>query len=227
MKDVAKGVLHSVEIPLHEAFLNGFLFIPERPIGLVLFVHGSGSSRFSSRNKYVAEELHRFGLGTLLFDLLTPDEEAVDNYTREYRFDIMLLAQRLIAAAHWSLNQLRDYRLPLGYFGSSTGGAAALVAAAAEPELVKVIVSRGGRPDLAKNALSRVTAPTLLIVGELDEVVIELNQIAMQQMECQTQLEIIQGATHLFEEPGKLEEVAQLTANWFKTHFLLNKPFEI
>ncbi|WP_133130597.1 dienelactone hydrolase family protein [Legionella yabuuchiae] len=211
-----QGKQHEVEIPNRGDVLDGFLLIPEQPKGIVLFVHGSGSSRFSSRNQYVANYLNQSNLATLLFDLLTPDEEAVDVYTREYRFDIGLLATRLIEVTKWSHSQFPN--LNIGYFGSSTGGAAALMAAAYQKEEVKAIVSRSGRPDLAGEYLPTVETPTLLIVGELDDVVIDLNKQAMSQMHCGNKLEIVPGATHLFEEPGTLDEVAKLTKNWFLKH---------
>jgi dienelactone hydrolase len=182
---------------------------------LVVFAHGSGSSRFSPRNRFVAGVLEEAGLATLLIDLLTPQEEAVDELTRHLRFDIRLLAERLVAASEWARQQPDTEHLPIGYFGASTGAGAALVAAAQRPDLVGAIVSRGGRPDLAGPALPLVKAPTLLIVGGRDEVVIELNQRAFDQLRCEKRLEIVQGATHLFEEPGTLEQVARLARDWF------------
>lgn len=195
--------------------LDGDLSIPPMPRGIVAFAHGSGSSRKSPRNQFVAGELQHGGFATLLMDLLTREEERIDDITAGLRFDINLLAQRLIGAARWLKEQQDMTALPLGYFGASTGGAAALVAAAADPASVTAVVSRGGRPDLAGEALPRVMAPTLLIVGGNDEVVIEMNQSALQNLRCTRQLEIIPGATHLFEEPGKLEMVADLALNWF------------
>jgi len=183
--------------------------------GLVLFVHGSGSSRHSPRNQFVARTLNQAGLATLLFDLLTPDEESVDVYTREHRFDIGLLAERLVCATKWAKQQKETRDLRIGYFGSSTGGAAALVAAAELPNEVSAVVSRGGRPDLAGDALPKVKAPTLLIVGGEDHVVIELNERARAQMKCECKIDIVPGATHLFEEPGALEKVAKLASDWF------------
>ena len=208
-----------VQIPAGRAVLSGNLTIPENAIALVLFAHGSGSSRHSPRNRFVARTLNRAGLGTLLFDLLTPEEEALDIYTREHRFNISLLAERLVYATKWARQQeeTRDQRI--GYFGSSTGGAAALVAAAELPQDVGAVVSRGGRPDLAGDALSKVQAPTLLIIGGNDDIVIELNEIARDQMRCEVKLEIIPGATHLFEESGALEQVAKLASEWFSLHF--------
>ena len=184
----------------------------------MLFVHGSGSSRFSTRNQYVAHQLNEANLGTLLFDLLTPDEDRIDNVTREFRFDIGLLASRLIDVTNWCQTQSQIEDLNIGYFGASTGGGAALVAAAALPKVVNAVVSRGGRPDLAADSLSRVSAPTLLIVGGEDDVVISLNESAMSQMHCVKKLEIVPRATHLFEEPGTLDEVARLAKSWFVTY---------
>ena len=204
-----------VRIPAGGAAVEGNLRIPKAPSGLVVFAHGSGSSRFSPRNRFVAGVLEEAGLATLLIDLLTPQEEAVDELTRHLRFDIRLLAERLVAASEWA-RQYPDTRLlPFGYFGASTGAGAALVAAAERPDLVKAIVSRGGRPDLAGPALPLVTAPTLLIVGGRDDVVIELNQRAFDRLRCEKRLEIVPGATHLFEEPGTLEQVAWLARDWF------------
>jgi putative phosphoribosyl transferase len=207
-----------VQIPAGRAVLSGSLTIPENAVALVLFAHGSGSSRHSPRNQFVARTLKRAGLGTLLFDLLTPEEEALDIYTREHRFNIVLLAERLVQATNWARQQDQTRDLRIGYFGSSTGGAAALVAAAELSQDVAAIVSRGGRPDLAGDALPKVQAPTLLIVGGNDDVVIELNKMARDQMRCEVKLEIIPGATHLFEEPGALEKVAKLASDWFAKH---------
>lgn len=208
-----------VTIPVDRDTIEGDLALPPATCGLVLFAHGSGSSRYSPRNRYVAELFNQNGLGTLLLDLLTQREDAEDHITGEYRFDIGLLARRLLAATDWVGDQPSLRPLPLGYFGASTGAAAALAAAAKRPRLVKAVVSRGGRPDLADDALPTVAAPTLLIVGGDDEPVIDLNRQAKAQMRCRTQLEIVPGATHLFEEPGKLDEVAQLAGRWFLTHF--------
>ena len=207
-----------VQIPAGGAVLSGNLTIAENPMALVLFAHGSGSSRHSPRNQFVARTLNRAGLGTLLFDLLTPEEEALDIYTHEHRFNIGLLAERLVHATKWARQQeeTRDQRI--GYFGSSTGGAAALVAAAELPQDVGAVVSRGGRPDLAGDALPKAQAPTLLIVGGNDDIVIELNEQARDRMHCEVKLEIIPGATHLFEEPGALEKVAKLASDWFSLH---------
>lgn len=207
-----------VQIPAGRAVLSGNLTTPENAIALVLFAHGSGSSRHSPRNQFVARTLNRAGLGTLLFDLLTPEEEALDIYTREHRFNISLLAERLVHATRWAQQQEETRDLHIGYFGSSTGGAAALVAAAELPQDVGAVVSRGGRPDLAGGTLPSVQAPTLLIVGGNDDIVIELNEIARDQMRCEVKLGIIPGATHLFEEPGALEQVAKLASDWFVDH---------
>src|SRR6266481_4545 len=204
-----------IQIPAGRAVLSGNLTIPENAAALVLFAHGSGSSRHSPRNQFVARTLNRSGLGTLLFDLLTPEEEALDLYTREHRFNIGLLAERLVQATNWATQQEQTRDLRIGYFGSSTGGAAALVAAAQLSEGIGAIVSRGGRPDLAGDALPKVQAPTLLIVGGNDDIVIELNEMARDRMSCEVKLEIVPGATHLFVESGALEKVAKLAADWF------------
>ena len=207
-----------VQIPAERALLSGNLTIPENVLALVLFAHGSGSSRHSPRNQFVARTLNRASLGTLLFDLLTPEEEALDIYSREHRFNIGLLAERLAHATKWTRQQKETRDLHIGYFGSSTGGAAALVGAAELPQDVGAVVSRGGRPDLAGVALPRVQAPTLLIVSGNDDIVIELNEMARDQIRCEVKLEIISGATHLFEEPGALEQVAKLASDWFVDH---------
>jgi putative phosphoribosyl transferase len=209
-----------VTIPAEAASLEGNLRIPSGANVLVLFVHGSGSSRHSRRNQFVARTLNEAGLATLLFDLLTRIEEARDIQTAEYRFNISLLAERLVHASRWAINQPMTRHLRLGYFGSSTGGGAALVAAAKIPDAIGAVVSRGGRPDLAGDALARVQAPTLLIVGGEDDVVIDLNEQARARMDCEVKMEIIPGATHLFEEPGTLEQVAKLSAAWFQHHSL-------
>ena len=206
------------QIPAGRAVLSGNLTIPENAVGLVLFAHGSGSGRHSPRNQFVARTLNDGGLATLLFDLLTPEEEATDMNTREHRFNIGLLAERLVHATKWAKRQEQTRDLQLGYFGSSTGGGAALVAAAEIPENVGAVVSRGGRPDLAGDALPKVKAPTLLIVGGNDDIVIELNEMARDRMRCEVKLEIVPGATHLFEEPGALEKVAKLASDWFVSH---------
>lgn len=207
-----------VTIPCGAITLNGILEIPENATGIVLFAHGSGSSRFSKRNQYVAEKLNEAKLATLLFDLLTPEEEQVDEHTRHYRFDIPFLASRLLAATDWVLHSLQLKNLPLGYFGASTGGGAAIIAASKKPTEVRAVVSRGGRPDLAGDALFQIQVPTLLIVGGNDEPVISMNEEAFGKMKCEKQLKIIPGATHLFEEPGTLEEVAKIAKDFFLRH---------
>ena len=207
-----------IQIPAGRAVLSGNLTIPENAAALVLFAHGSGSSRHSPRNQFVARTLNRSGLGTLLFDLLTPEEEALDLYTREHRFNIGLLAERLVQATNWATQQEQTRDLRIGYFGSSTGGAAALVAAAQLSQGIGAVVSRGGRPDLAGDALPKVYAPTLLIVGGNDDIVIELNEMARDQMRCEAKLVIVPGATHLFEEQGALEQVAKFASDWFVLH---------
>jgi pimeloyl-ACP methyl ester carboxylesterase len=207
-----------VRIQAGAVTLEGDLQVPDQATGLVLFAHGSGSSRHSPRNRFVAHELQAAGLATLLLDLLTPEEEAVDQHTGHLRFDIGLLAERLVAATQWAAVDVATRSLPIGYFGASTGAAAALVAAAVEPEKVHAVVSRGGRPDLAGEALPLVRAPTLLIVGGRDLTVLELNRAAMARMRTETRLEIVPGATHLFEEPGALEVVARLARDWFLQH---------
>lgn len=204
-----------IEIPINSIYLNGILHIPENANGIVLFVHGSGSSRLSVRNQHVANVLNTANIATLLFDLLTPEEEEVDEFTREHRFNIELLASRLVAVTDWLLQQPKTNHLSIGYFGASTGGGAALQAAAKKQSVIKAVVSRGGRPDLAGAALSQVKAPTLLIVGGHDEPVIEMNQSAMKEMHCIKKLEIVTGATHLFEEPGALDDVSKLAKDWF------------
>jgi len=209
---------HEVRVTAGSVTLEGNLGVPPDAQGVVLFAHGSGSSRRSSRNRLVARLLREGGLATLLIDLLTPEEEAVDFRTRQLRFDIGLLAERLAGAAAWLGDQQPTRNLRVGCFGASTGGGAALVAAAAHPEAVQAVVSRGGRPDLAGAALAQVQAPTLLIVGGADLPVIPLNEQALAQLRCEKELVIVPGATHLFEEPGALEEVARLTRDWFLRH---------
>ena len=204
-----------VRIRSGDVQLEGDLSIPEGAQGVVLFAHGSGSSRHSPRNQFVARTIRESGVGTLLFDLLTREEETVDLHTAQLRFDIGLLATRLIDATHWIKGEL-DY-LKVGYFGSSTGGGAALVAAAQLGDTVGAVVSRGGRPDLAGDALPKVQSATLLVVGGLDYPVIEMNRAALARLRCEKELKIVPGATHLFEEPGTLEQVADLAANWFQT----------
>jgi putative phosphoribosyl transferase len=209
-----------VHIPADHVKLEGNLVVPEAATGVILFAHGSGSSRHSPRNRYVAEVLQDAGFATLLMDLLTLDEEAVDARTAHLRFDIDLLARRLIAATDWLMQEASTRSLPIGYFGASTGAAAALVAAAERPEPVKAIVSRGGRPDLAGDALRRVKAPVLLIVGGDDVPVIALNQRALELLNVEKKLEIIPHAGHLFEEPGALAAVARLARQWFLDHLV-------
>jgi putative phosphoribosyl transferase len=205
----------TVRVPAGGVTLEGDLAMPPGARGVVVFAHGSGSSRHSSRNRYVAGQIQSVGLGTLLFDLLTRAEEEVDELTRQLRFDIELLAERLVDAAQWVAAEPVTRGLPIGYFGASTGGGAALVAAAQAPDRIGAVVSRCGRPDLAGPFLGRVKAPTLLIVGGEDTVVTELNDVAYRQMHCEKDLQIVPGATHLFEERGALERVAELAAGWF------------
>ncbi len=210
--------MNEVQIRAGQAILPGNWHLPKGAGALVLFAHGSGSSRHSPRNQFVARTLNDAGLATLLFDLLTQEEEAIDVQTRELRFNIHLLAERLVHATRWAKQQPQTRDLRIGYFGSSTGGAAALVAAVDVPQDVGAVVSRGGRPDLAGEALPAVQAPTLLIVGGDDDIVIELNEQARDRMRCEVKLEIIPGATHLFEESGALEKVAKLASDWFVNH---------
>lgn len=202
-----------VNIPADGALLAGTFSAPADATGIVLFAHGSGSSRFSPRNRQVANALESAGFGTLLFDLLTAQEATIDEVTRQFRFDISRLGRRLMATTDWV--RARHESLPLGYFGASTGAAAALIAAAERPDDVKAVVSRGGRPDLAGDALPNVRASTLLIVGGEDHQVIDLNKAALDQMRCTRRLMLIPGATHLFEEPGALDEVTRLATEWF------------
>jgi putative phosphoribosyl transferase len=210
--------VRDVRIPLGQVHLEGELNIPPGAAGVVLFAHGSGSSRHSPRNQFVARVIRESGNGTLLFDLLTPAEELEDDVTAALRFDISMLARRLVAATHWIKSQPEMLNLGIGYFGSSTGGGAALVAAAHEGRSVNAVVSRGGRPDLAGAALARVQSPTLLIVGEYDQVVIRLNEEALAMLRCEKELKIVPHATHLFDEKGTLEQVANLAAGWFGRH---------
>lgn len=204
-----------VKVAAQDVVLEGDLAMPGRPRGIVVFAHGSGSSRHSPRNRRVAGVLQEAGLATLLMDLLTVEEEAVDAYTAQLRFDIGLLAKRLAGATDWAKRNEQTASLEIGYFGASTGAAAALVAAAERPKDVKAVVSRGGRPDLATESLAQVMAPTLLIVGGDDVPVIGMNREAMKKMKAECRLTIVPGATHLFEEPGKLDEVARLAKDWF------------
>lgn len=215
---VGNPQIYPVLIPIDSVQLSGDLVLPAAAQGLVLFAHGSGSSRLSPRNRYVAHVLNTAGLGTLLIDLLTSEEEAIDLRTRHLRFDIGLLAARLVKTVDWLQQTPVTGGLNLGLFGASTGAGAALVAAADRPEPIGAIVSRGGRPDLAGPALRQVQAPTLLIVGGNDPVVIDLNQQALAQLQGIKHLEIVPGATHLFAEPGALEAVAQLASQWFERY---------
>lgn len=208
----------AVTICLDSVALDGELELPRYTTGVVVFAHGSGSSRHSPRNQFVARVLREAGIGTLLLDLLTPDEERQDSVIGLFRFDIELLAARLVGVARWLEKQPQTRMLKVGYFGASTGGGAALAAAAELGDDITAVVSRGGRPDLAGEALSKVKCPTLLIVGGYDEVVIGLNDDAYGKLHCPKDFRIVPGATHLFEEPGKLEQVAELSAIWFAKH---------
>jgi len=220
MAPTAAVVSTPARIELLDAALNGDLRIPSDATGIVVFVHGSGSSRFSARNRAVADVLADGGLATLLVDLLTDAEGRTDARTAEFRFDIALLARRTSGIVDWIAESAALSVLPLGLFGASTGAAAALIAAAQRPQLVRAVVSRGGRPDLAAEALERVAAPTLLIVGGRDQAVIELNRHALADLSCERDLRIVPGATHLFEEPGALTEVARLATTWFLDHLI-------
>jgi len=224
MKPTAKrdGSERLVEISAGPVSLEGNLSVPQAARGVVLFAHGSGSSRHSPRNQYVSQALRECGMGTLLMDLLTAAEEREDARTARLRFDIGLLADRVVGASEWLARNSATAHLPIAYFGASTGAAAALVAAAERPDDVRAVVSRGGRPDLAIPVLNRVKAPALLIVGGEDVPVIEMNREALKHLKVEKRLEIIPGATHLFEEPGTLEEVARLAREWFQEHL---KPY--
>jgi dienelactone hydrolase len=213
-----ESIHRTVNIPVDDTELEGELRVPSGAAGIVIFAHGSGSSRHSPRNQFVAGVIRESQLGTLLFDLLTPAEEAEDNVTRALRFDIGLLASRLAEVARWVRYQPETKALRIGYFGSSTGGGAALVAAAQLKHEIDAVVSRGGRPDLAGHHLPHVEAPTLLIVGGRDQKVLELNKDALRQLIGKKELRVVAGATHLFEEPGKLEEVAEMAAGWFRRY---------
>jgi putative phosphoribosyl transferase len=208
----------AVKIPSGKATVNGNLEIPDGASGIVLFAHGSGSSRFSTRNIYVADLMNNQGIDTLLIDLLTDEEESVDEYTGQFRFDVDMLAERLVDSTRWLKQNHATKKLSVGYFGASTGATAALIAAAKLPEEVNAVVSRGGRPDLAGDHLAKVKAPTLLIVGGNDTEVLELNMQALKLIRVEKKLEVVSGATHLFEEPGKLQEAAELAIDWFKKH---------
>ena len=223
MKELSNAEKKSivVRIPIGPIYLGGNLDIPKGARGIVVFVHGSGSSRFSPRNQYVAQELQKNDLGTLLFDLLTAEEERIDMVTAHLRFDIDLLASRLVFVTNWLLKNPDTKNLNIGYFGASTGAAAALIAAKEHSDVVKAVVSRGGRPDLAEKALPDVKAPTLLIVGGEDFQVIDMNQWAFDRLTVkEKQIKIVPGATHLFEEPGTLEEAAHLAGEWFKRYLV-------
>jgi dienelactone hydrolase len=216
--DIGPRRATSLEIPAAGRTLQADLTVPASSTGLVIFAHGSGSGRHSPRNQFVARALQEHGLATLLADLLTMDEEGVDRVTAQLRFDIDLLGRRVIGLVDWARQNPATSQLPVGLFGASTGAAAALVAAAARPSAVSAVVSRGGRPDLAGASLPLVLAPTLMIVGGADTAVIELNQTAARHMRSVTRMEVVAGATHLFEEPGTLEHVAELAATWFTAH---------
>ncbi len=216
-----KSENHAVQVPLDSTHLEGNLIVPPGAEGIVLFAHGSGSSRYSPRNMYVAQTLRDGGLATLLIDLLTPEEEAIDMRTRRLRFDIELLALRVISITDWLIRQPSTKDLSIGCFGSSTGAAACLIAAQERPKRIHSVVSRGGRPDLAASALSTVDAPTLLIVGSNDLPVLALNRDAMGKLRCEKKLETIPGATHLFPEPGALEKVSVLAREWFLEHLTI------
>ncbi|HYA82498.1 MAG TPA: alpha/beta family hydrolase [Candidatus Bathyarchaeia archaeon] len=228
LSDIVKIPIGTLHEPLGEndaTFLDGKLRIPQNPQGIIIFAHGSGSGRHSPRNQFVAEKLNEDGLATLLFDLLTADEEELDNQTRKLRFDIGLLSKRLISTINWITNNHDTKNLAVGLFGASTGAAAALVAAAELPNTVCAIVSRGGRPDLAgKDVLKSIRAPTLFLVGGNDPHVVELNENALEDMTTEKKkITLIPGATHLFEEPGKLEQLARIASGWFRCYFLIKK----
>jgi len=214
-RSVGDALEQVVDIPVGEVVLEGELIVPAGARGIVIFAHGSGSSRKSPRNNFVAEEIHERGAGTLLFDLLTEEEDRV----RQNRFDISLLTWRLLEATRWVQQHEGTKSLTLGYFGSSTGAASALLAAAEMGESIRAVVSRGGRVDMAAEELDRVRAPTLLVVGGRDTQVLHLNQDVFERLEVEKSLHVVEGATHLFEEPGALEEVAAVAADWFRDHF--------
>ncbi len=215
---MVEKITEEIQVQVGEAKLGAYLHVPEKAKGIVLFAHGSGSSRRSTRNQFVAKFLQEANIATLLMDLLTPDEEKIDLVTQELRFDIPFLSDRLLGATEWVEKEPKTHHLSIGYFGASTGAGAALIAAAEIGPKVKAVVSRGGRPDLAGNALPRVLSPTLLIVGGNDFGVIELNERAFELLTCKKKLEVVQGATHLFEEPGTLEEVGRMAALWFSEY---------
>jgi alpha-beta hydrolase superfamily lysophospholipase len=219
MNTISEWQTQTYRVPIgNTMLLAGFLNVPEHARGTVLFAHGSGSSRHSPRNQYVARVLHHAGFATMLIDLFTEREEEYDRFTGRLRFDINLLSERVAAATDWLTHHPPTASLKIGYFGASTGAAAALIAAAAHPQPITAVVSRGGRPDLAGNALPHVQAPTLLIVGSADTQVVSLNRAAFSQLRCEKQLELVPGATHLFEEQGALEQVAQLACGWFQRY---------
>lgn len=215
---IERSLITPIQVPLDGGATYGDLQLPPECRGLIIFVHGSGSSRFSVRNKYVAEQLNQNGMGTLLLDLLTKEEQDIDEQTMRFRFDIQLLAKRTILAVRWAARQPDLQDLPIGLFGASTGAAAALITAAALKGQIAAVVSRGGRPDLADDALGKVEAPTLLIVGAEDHTVLDLNMRAAKRMHCVHRLQIVPGATHLFEEPGALEQVGAMAGEWFVEH---------
>jgi len=208
-----------ISISLRDVQLGGELIVPPDAIGMVIFAHGSGSSRHSPRNQFVARVLRDKGLGTLLFDLLTATEEQTEIHTRHLRFNIPFLAERLVVVTQWAMSQSQCRSLRVGYFGASTGAAAALVAAAELGTTIGAVVSRGGRPDLAESALARVMSPTLLVVGDRDTPVIPLNESAFKRLRCEKAMELVPDASHLFEETGTLEKAADLAAGWFRRHF--------
>lgn len=220
MTKFAPDIEHSISISCDDYSLEGLLFIPKDVTGIVIFAHGSGSSRLSTRNQAVAKTFQHAGFATLLFDLLTEAEEETDLQTSEYRFNIEFLSTRLAAATNWVMNKSSLNELPIAYFGASTGAAAALVAAARLPMLISAVVSRGGRADLAGDSLQYVEAPTLLLIGELDVPVIRLNKEAYAKLHCVKEMEIIPGASHLFEEPGKMDLVASFAVRWFRKHLI-------
>jgi putative phosphoribosyl transferase len=224
MKTRTDGEQDFLRVDAGTVSLEGNLEIPREARGIVLFAHGSGSSRHSPRNRYVAQVLREGGLATLLIDLLTPAEELLDLRTAELRFDIPLLATRLINTTDWLTQHASTRHLRVAYFGASTGSAAALMGAAERPDIVRAVASRGGRPDLAGPALPRIQAPTLLIVGGKDYSVIEMNRAAMAELRCEKKLAFVPGASHLFEEPGALEEVARLAREWFQCHLNQEPP---
>jgi putative phosphoribosyl transferase len=215
---VTSTAVREVGIPAGEHTLAGILDLPSKPLGVIAFAHGSGSSRFSPRNQAVARDLRAAGFGTLLSDLLTPEEEELDSRTGELRFDIPLLARRVTATVDWIAGGERTADMPVGCFGASTGAGAAMVAAADRPDRVGAVVSRGGRPDLAEEALEHLEAPTLLIVGGNDPEVLELNRRSLNRIRAEAHLEVVPGASHLFEEPGTLEQVSRLAVDWFRRH---------